>query len=46
LGGKLAVWTARDSGTEIELTVPAVHAYADAPRRSWIADKFSPKETR
>jgi signal transduction histidine kinase len=28
LGGKLAVWTAPEAGTEIELSVPATHAYA------------------
>jgi len=28
IGGKLAVWSALDSGTEIELTVPASQAYA------------------
>jgi signal transduction histidine kinase len=28
IGGKLTVWSARDSGTEIELAVPAAHAYA------------------
>jgi signal transduction histidine kinase len=27
LGGKLAVWSKRDSGTELELTVPAAIAY-------------------
>jgi len=34
LGGKLTVWTAPGSGTEIELRVPATHAYAasSAPR--------------
>src|SRR5258706_4686074 len=30
IGGKLTVWSAQDSGTEIELTVPAAHAYSDA----------------
>jgi signal transduction histidine kinase len=28
LGGKLIVWTAPESGTEIELSVPATHDYA------------------
>ena len=31
LGGKLAVWTELDSGTEIELTIPATVAYAKSP---------------
>jgi signal transduction histidine kinase len=43
MGGRLAVWTAPDSGTEIELTIPAAHAYADAgARRSWL-DRLSRK---
>jgi signal transduction histidine kinase len=28
VGGKLAVWSAPDSGTEVELNVPSSHAYA------------------
>jgi signal transduction histidine kinase/ligand-binding sensor domain-containing protein len=43
MGGRLSVWTAPDSGTEIELTIPAAHAYADAATwRSWL-DKLSRK---
>lgn len=36
VGGKLAVWTKPDSGTEAELTIPASRAYAKSrtPRRS------------
>jgi signal transduction histidine kinase len=47
LGGKLAVWTERDSGTELELSIPASRAYeaSKAPHRSWLAEKFSGKET-
>jgi signal transduction histidine kinase/ligand-binding sensor domain-containing protein len=43
VGGKLTVWSAPDSGTEIELSVPAVHAYSasSAPWRSWFTEKFS-----
>jgi signal transduction histidine kinase len=39
LGGKLSVWSKLDSGTEIELTVPASLAYAKSPplRRSTAA---------
>jgi signal transduction histidine kinase/ligand-binding sensor domain-containing protein len=42
IGGKLTVWTAPGSGTEIELNVPAVHAYtaSSAPWRSWLTEKF------
>jgi len=35
MGGKLTVWTAAESGTEIDLIIPAALAYAAAPRRSW-----------
>jgi signal transduction histidine kinase len=43
IGGKLTVRTAPASGTEIELSVPAVQAYAAsfAPWRSWFTEKFS-----
>ena len=35
MGGKLTVWTAAQSGTEIELILPAARAYAASPGRSW-----------
>jgi len=43
IGGKLNVRSDPDSGTEIELSIPAVHAYAEssAPWRSWFTEKFS-----
>jgi len=46
MGGKLTVWTAAESGTEIELILPAARAYAASPRRSWFAEKFSWKSVR
>jgi signal transduction histidine kinase/streptogramin lyase len=46
MGGKLTVWTAAESGTEIELILPAVRVYAASPRRSWFAEKFSGKSVR
>jgi nitrate/nitrite-specific signal transduction histidine kinase len=30
IGGKLTVWSAPDSGTEIELSIPAARAYAQS----------------
>jgi signal transduction histidine kinase len=41
MGGKLTVWTAAESGAEIELIIPAARAYAASPRRSWFAERFS-----
>jgi len=31
VGGDLAVWSERDSGTEVELTIPGSVAYAKSP---------------
>ena len=47
MGGKLAVWSELDSGTEVELKIPASRAYATAPgrRRSWLAEKLSGKDS-
>ena len=42
VGGKLAVWSKLDSGTEVELSIPASTAYATSyRRRSWLSEKFS-----
>ena len=35
IGGKLAVWSEVDAGTEIELRLPASIVYATSARRSW-----------
>jgi signal transduction histidine kinase len=45
MGGKLTVWSAPKSGTEIELSIPAARTYAGAPapRRSWFAEKLAGK---
>ena len=44
IGGSLTVWTAPDSGTEIELSVPAAHAYTASPSlwSSWFPQKLFP----
>jgi signal transduction histidine kinase len=44
IGGKLTVWSEHDSGTEVELSIPAPIAYATSPRRSWLSEKFSARE--
>jgi ligand-binding sensor domain-containing protein/signal transduction histidine kinase len=46
MGGELAIWSELDSGTEVELSIPASRAYetSRARRRSWLAEKFSKKE--
>jgi ligand-binding sensor domain-containing protein/signal transduction histidine kinase len=45
VGGKLAVWSELDSGTEIELSIPASHGSetSAARHRSWLAEKLSGK---
>jgi signal transduction histidine kinase/ligand-binding sensor domain-containing protein len=47
MGGKLAVWSEVDSGTEVELRIPASRAYEMPParRRWWLAGKFSGRDT-
>jgi signal transduction histidine kinase/streptogramin lyase len=46
LGGKLTVWSERNSGTEVELIIPAARAYASSPslRRTWLAERFFRKD--
>ena len=39
IGGKLAIWSEVDSGTEIELRIPAAVAYVTKQRRSWWSRK-------
>jgi signal transduction histidine kinase/ligand-binding sensor domain-containing protein len=43
VGGKLTVWTAAGSGTEIEFIIPAARAYGGSSGRSWFVEKFSGK---
>jgi signal transduction histidine kinase/ligand-binding sensor domain-containing protein len=46
VGGKLVVWSKPDSGTEVELSIPASTAYATSyRRRSWLSGKLSRKGT-
>jgi nitrate/nitrite-specific signal transduction histidine kinase len=44
IGGNLEVWSGAQSGTEVELTIPARVAYATASQpRSWFSRKESPR---
>jgi signal transduction histidine kinase/ligand-binding sensor domain-containing protein len=45
LGGKMTVWSELDSGTEVELSIPAANAFAtpDVRKRSWLAEKLAGK---
>jgi signal transduction histidine kinase len=43
-GGKLTIWSGPETGTEIELSIPAARAYSKASRpRSWLAEKVMGK---
>jgi ligand-binding sensor domain-containing protein/signal transduction histidine kinase len=47
VGGKLTVWSQLDSGTEVEMRIPAKHAYtrfSDLRRGWWFTDKISSKD--
>jgi signal transduction histidine kinase/ligand-binding sensor domain-containing protein len=45
MGGNVALWSEMDSGTEVDLTIPAYKAYVKPPvtRRSRLAEKLSGK---
>jgi signal transduction histidine kinase len=45
IGSKLTVWSELDSGTEIELCIPASIAYTASPRQSWLSETFFRKGT-
>jgi signal transduction histidine kinase len=45
VGGKLAIWTELDGGTEIELNIPGARAYAKSTRPFWYFGKRSAAET-
>jgi signal transduction histidine kinase len=48
IGGMFTVWSGLDSGTEVELSVPAAHAYTSASSstwRSWLAEKVRRQRT-
>jgi ligand-binding sensor domain-containing protein/signal transduction histidine kinase len=45
VGGKLVIWSELESGSEVELSIPASRAYINSPRRLWDSRKFSKKAT-
>jgi signal transduction histidine kinase/ligand-binding sensor domain-containing protein len=45
VGGKLAIWTEVDGGTEIELTIPGARAYVKSTRTFWNFGKRSATDT-
>jgi ligand-binding sensor domain-containing protein/signal transduction histidine kinase len=45
VGGKLVVWSEVESGSEVELSIPAARAYIKSSRHLWQFRKFSKKET-
>ena len=44
VGGKLKVWTELDSGTEVELSIPALRAYTQPPRSLRLLQKISGRD--
>ncbi len=44
VGGELAIWSEVDSGTEVELSIPASRAYTKPIRRFWFFEKLSRKD--
>jgi signal transduction histidine kinase len=46
VGGRLEVWTKRDRGTEVELSIPGAVAYCAPVQRSWFSKVFSGKSRK
>jgi signal transduction histidine kinase len=44
IGARLLVWSQVDAGTEVELRIPAVAAYAETPRRIWLSKFLGGKD--
>jgi hypothetical protein len=45
VGGRLEIWSKRDTGTEIELIIPGAKAYVKSARPFWRFGKRSATET-
>ena len=46
VGGQLEVWSKRDSGTEVELSIPGAVAYGAPIERSWLSRVISGKSRK
>jgi signal transduction histidine kinase len=46
VGGRLEVWSKRDTGTEVELSVPGAVAYGAPGERSWFSKVIAGKSTK
>jgi len=44
VGGELAIWSELDSGTEVELSIPASRAYTKSVSGFWFFEKLSKKD--
>jgi signal transduction histidine kinase len=45
MGGKLTILSELESGTRLELGIPASRVYETSARRTWLLEKFSGKDT-
>ena len=46
VGGRLEIWSEAESGTEVELSIPALRAYSQPPRRLRLLQKLAAKDKR
>jgi len=46
VGGQLEVWSKRDTGTEVELSIPSAVAYGTPIERSWFSKVFAGKSRK
>lgn len=46
VGGRLEVWSKRDTGTEVELSIPEAVAYGAPMERSWFSKVFAGKSRK
>ena len=46
VGGRLEVWSKRDTGTEVELSIPAAVAYGTPIERPWFSKIFAGKSRK